>query len=173
MNVDSALLRLCSWQNWYRAVDKKGQHYGLGQLVKAFGWASSTLASENRNVVRRPILENKCVACGNAPSTNSTGDHLIALSKGGPQSIENHAPFCRSCNSSKGDKDLLEWWFVVKGRSLLDLNIDVLTAYLRMAHRYHNLYVAAPLEYEMAITEAAATMPSNLSTYFLDPARDI
>ena len=36
-------------------------------------------------------------------------DHLIPRMRGGPDSPENLVTACRSCNSSKGGRDMLEW----------------------------------------------------------------
>lgn len=47
---------------------------------------------------------NKCLRC----STNKRleADHVIPLSRGGKNSIDNIQPLCRTCNSSKGTKIL-------------------------------------------------------------------
>ena len=46
--------------------------------------------------------DNKCLACG---ATENLGpDHVIPLSKGGTNYIDNIQPLCRSCNCSKGVK---------------------------------------------------------------------
>lgn len=38
-----------------------------------------------------------------------TMDHIIAITRGGRHSIGNLIPACRSCNSSKSDKTIMEW----------------------------------------------------------------
>lgn len=48
----------------------------------------------------------RCVYCGNAATT---ADHVVPISRGGSNSIENIAPACRPCNSSKNDTSLLAW----------------------------------------------------------------
>jgi 5-methylcytosine-specific restriction endonuclease McrA len=46
-----------------------------------------------------------CLHCG--ITDDITQDHIIPLSKGGQNVIENIQPLCRSCNSSKRDKILV------------------------------------------------------------------
>ena len=48
------------------------------------------------------VFENRCVYCHK--ELPLTADHMIPLSKGGSDSIENIVPACQSCNSSKGTK---------------------------------------------------------------------
>lgn len=45
---------------------------------------------------------NKCLACGNAGKL--TIDHVVPLSRGGSNSIDNIQPLCLGCNLSKHDK---------------------------------------------------------------------
>lgn len=47
--------------------------------------------------------DNRCAHCGNAEAS-LTRDHVIPLSRGGSDYIENIQPLCRSCNSRKGTK---------------------------------------------------------------------
>lgn len=48
-----------------------------------------------------------CCYCGGAEKLSL--DHLIPRIKGGADSADNLIWACRSCNSSKGDRDLLQW----------------------------------------------------------------
>lgn len=48
-----------------------------------------------------------CCYCG--ATDNLCMDHLIPKMRGGPDSPENLVIACRSCNSSKGGRDMLEW----------------------------------------------------------------
>jgi len=53
-------------------------------------------------------FNNRCVYCGGSESEVGPllPDHVIPLSKGGTNFIQNILPVCRSCNSRKGNKDL-------------------------------------------------------------------
>lgn len=54
-----------------------------------------------------------CCYCGS--KAKLTLDHLIPQLKGGPHTADNITYACRSCNSSKGSKDMV-LWLVSKGR---------------------------------------------------------
>lgn len=51
---------------------------------------------------------NSCAYCGE--THNLTRDHVVPLSRGGTNYIENIVCACPSCNSSKGNKDMVEWY---------------------------------------------------------------
>lgn len=50
---------------------------------------------------------NKCSYCGSIK--NLTLDHIFAKKLGGKDAGDNLIYACRSCNSSKGKKDIMEW----------------------------------------------------------------
>ena len=49
-----------------------------------------------------------CAYCG--AKADLTMDHVVPVSQGGETTVGNIIPACRSCNSSKGAKDMIEWY---------------------------------------------------------------
>jgi 5-methylcytosine-specific restriction endonuclease McrA len=50
-----------------------------------------------------------CAYCGQMKPL--TIDHIVPLSKGGRHDIDNIVPACGSCNSSKGNSNILEFLY--------------------------------------------------------------
>jgi hypothetical protein len=67
----------------------------------------STLTLEQWEQIKQ-YFNNKCAYCGR--ELPLFREHFIALSKGGEYSKNNIVPSCRSCNSSKRDKDFFKWY---------------------------------------------------------------
>jgi len=59
--------------------------------------------------------EGKCLQCGS--TENIEADHVVPITKGGSNSIENIQPLCRRCNRKKWTK-ILD--FRPFGRAILD-----------------------------------------------------
>ena len=53
------------------------------------------------------LLSSLCVKCGTRERI--TLDHIIPVARGGRHSIGNLQPLCKSCNSSKSVKTIMEW----------------------------------------------------------------
>lgn len=66
----------------------------------------SDVVREDRYTVEQGMEE--CIYCGS--TENLTFDHLIPVSEGGSDTISNQVPACQSCNSSKGARDVIEWY---------------------------------------------------------------
>lgn len=64
-----------------------------------------TLKISKKDMLR--IYNQNCSFCGT--KEDITLDHIIPISRGGRHSIGNLQSLCRSCNSSKKDKTIMEW----------------------------------------------------------------
>jgi hypothetical protein len=63
--------------------------------------------SDFMHIARR--FNYRCAYCNTKPDHQLQPDHVIALSKSGPNSVNNLLPSCLSCNASKSDLSLDEW----------------------------------------------------------------
>ena len=59
-------------------------------------------------LVTLEAFAHSCAYCA-ASDIKLQQDHFVPLSKGGAYVVENIVPACKSCNSSKRDKDVAEW----------------------------------------------------------------
>jgi hypothetical protein len=100
-------------------------------------WSSSIRDYENELEKGRV-----CVYCG-ASSSLST-DHIIPISRAGVDprilvlvdSSDNCVCACKSCNSSKGDRDIFEWF----GQERLDeIPKLAISKFLKLAYRMHEM----------------------------------
>ena len=100
------------------AVEKGATKYGkLEFMIRAKlnkGLAEGTMNPRTlmRDQKVRMSLPKECVYCG--ATTNLAIDHIIPTNRGGSDTGDNAIWACRSCNSSKSDRDLFEWWSAKK-----------------------------------------------------------
>ena len=73
--------------------------------------------SENEWAMILEEFHNSCAYCGITEKESLTKygellhqEHVIPLSIGGPYSLGNVVPSCRSCNSSKTNHDFVDWY---------------------------------------------------------------
>lgn len=77
-------------------------HLKARRYAREKGAAGSHSLAEWENL--KLIYGNKCANCGGECSL--TKDHIIPLSSGGSDYIENIQPLCRNCNSKKNNKTI-------------------------------------------------------------------
>ena len=79
------------------------------ELARAKWHARRAQVKSSPAIARRitALLKEPCAYCG--ATENMSIDHVIPLSRGGMHTEDNLLPACRSCNSSKGQKQLDEW----------------------------------------------------------------
>jgi len=172
--LEQALIALKAWSHWYYVVTINPKYLpARRQMEIGFKSAVGGLQQESRGPVLRLAKLGTCVFC-NTPVGNGVGDHIIPLSRGGPNSAENFMPLCKRCNSSKGTKDLIEWW-ISKGRHIRELNLDALVIYLRLRYRLATekaLKSRVPWYIAKALAQAEETLPSEVKeiwfSYLLD-----
>lgn len=90
-------------KTWAKNNQDKILEYSRNRRALVKGSAGKITNSEWLDVCNK--YGNKCLCCGKA-DTKLTLDHVIPLSKGGGNSIENVQPLCFSCNSKKGTKHI-------------------------------------------------------------------
>jgi hypothetical protein len=66
-------------------------------------WSSSI-----REYIRDLERDRVCIYCSNTEGLSI--DHLVPRSRGGPDIADNAIFACRTCNSSKGNKGVYEWY---------------------------------------------------------------
>lgn len=73
------------------------------------------IPKQHRAFMKKCLLEewdNECAYCAYKQRNRElTIDHVVPLSKNGDDSYSNQVPCCRSCNLSKGDRAIRQWYF--------------------------------------------------------------
>jgi len=100
----------------HSAIQENGQsstykpvHFMIrARLYKGLNDGSMTVRSLFDDEKEKMKGETCCCFCGD--HENLSIDHLIPRIKGGVDEGDNLILACRTCNSSKGKKDLLEWY---------------------------------------------------------------
>lgn len=73
---------------------------------------------------------NRCAYCGS--STRLSIEHIIPRIAGGTDNAENIIFACKNCNSSKNDKDLMEWY---ESKNIFP-PLSILRRYLKIVYKY-------------------------------------
>jgi hypothetical protein len=98
----------------HAAVSSKAPSYGTlhfmirARLYKGLNEGRMNIGPFADEERLKMVLPQACCYCGSA--SNLSVDHLIPTKRGGQDSSDNMVWSCRSCNSSKGAQDVLEWF---------------------------------------------------------------
>lgn len=79
--------------------------------------------------------QNNCWYCGRPVSEcgKLTAEHIFPRKKGGDDSFDNISYACKSCNSSKGTKDLIRWY---KENFEAYPPLPLVCTYLKLVYKY-------------------------------------
>lgn len=87
--------------------------------------------------IREQMKEERCcIYCGS--KENLSEDHIIPVSKGGPDTPTNIVVSCLKCNMSKKDKDIFEWYYIFRKEQ--EIPKRVWSKYLKLVWHFHSLH---------------------------------
>lgn len=114
-NYDKALASSRNWRsrnldvakqatkNWSRLNQDKRNAYENVRRAKML--SNGVYIVSDKEITK--LYTSPCTYCGSL--SDITIDHIVPISKGGNHSIGNLTSACKSCNSSKKDKLLIQW----------------------------------------------------------------
>lgn len=90
-------------KRWNEKNRKRKAHYASTRRAQK----ESNGIYEIRDSELKKLYASPCFYCGKYAKIDA--DHVIPISRGGQHSIGNLVPSCRSCNTSKNNKTIMEW----------------------------------------------------------------
>jgi len=123
------------WQYAKLMAKSSGHEKDYGFIMSQFkklqtgkiSWSGSI-----REYLRDLERDKVCIYCGNKEDLSI--DHLIPRSRGGPDIGDNAILACKSCNSSKGDKGVFEWYGLERRNEIPRV---VEGKYLKLLYKLH------------------------------------
>jgi len=125
-----------------RAAGFEGNYGFVVSRYKKLESGEMTWSSSIRDYEKELEKGRVCVYCG--ANENLSTDHIIPKSRAGVDprvtalldSSDNCVSACRKCNSSKGDRDIFEWYGTER---LDDIPKLALSKFLKLAYRIHEM----------------------------------
>jgi len=161
-----SLIALYSLQQFEHTMDR-GITYSPSTFYKKIqGTLSGIRNYESRTTRKNHLHSAKCTACQEPIDIRGKQlDHIVPKALGGTDHASNEMLLCRSHNSSKGKRDLLDWW-MIKGWDPLSLPRNVICLYARSMwhHIEHDLFIGPqdpPESVRVFITERTRALPTN------------
>jgi 5-methylcytosine-specific restriction endonuclease McrA len=93
-------------QNYRQTSKGKNSYMRCEQKRRAIENKCHSLPYKQEDILN--LFNGECAYCGNKVKLSL--DHFIPLTKGGSDVKGNLLPACLSCNSSKGNKDAIDWY---------------------------------------------------------------
>lgn len=128
----------------------------FGQLSRG----EKAITSLERDLFQSMMAEPVCLHCGSR--VRLTKDHLIPRSLGGDNDAENIVTSCASCNSSRGNRDLMRWYRDQRQFPCLVL----MRQYLKICHKYASAAGLLNIEVMQALRSGLPFDPNALPEKF-------
>lgn len=134
--MEDAINFYYAWLVIAKAAGKMDQFAFVTYNYKRLKEGKIQMADRNGEIRVQMRSDNVCVYCGNEADSK---DHVIPRKIEGPDSMYNIVRSCKSCNSSKKDHDLVDWWINILGREESTLPRIPIGIYLKYAHDWHRM----------------------------------
>jgi hypothetical protein len=123
-----------------RAAGFEGNYGFVVSRYKKLDSGDMTWSSSVRDYEKDIEKGRVCIYCGSTTSLST--DHIVPTSRGGVDqrivalldSADNCVCACKNCNSTKGDRDVFEWYGPDR---VADIPKLVLSKFLKLAYRLH------------------------------------
>jgi hypothetical protein len=120
-----------------------GNHGFITNRFKALEAGQIQISNYDRELwLKETEPQSTCAYCGGPGPL--VADHVIPLAISGPDAMHNILRVCRDCNSTKSDRDLIEWWNAVLAPRLgpASDSLPRLAAgiYLKLAYDWHRIH---------------------------------
>lgn len=125
-----------SWLVIAKAAGKMNQFAFVTYNFKRLKKGEIKMADRNGEIRVQMRSEPVCVYCGGEADSN---DHVIPRKIDGPDGMHNIVRSCKSCNSSKKDHDMVDWWINILGKAESTLPRIPIGIYLKYAHDWHKM----------------------------------
>ena len=109
---------------------QKGRNHLASPLFYRLRSGEISITSLERDMFQAMMAQPACLHCG--AKDRLTRDHLIPRSRGGDADAENIVTCCASCNSARGNMDLMLWY---RGQRRFPCLV-LMRQYLKICHKY-------------------------------------
>ena len=96
-------------KNYYHAhlehCRARGRNHVNRRIAAIMGNGGSHTEAEWETVLEK--YNRRCLKCGTTKKI--TRDHIVPVTKGGSNSIDNLQPLCLQCNASKGNREIIDY----------------------------------------------------------------
>lgn len=115
----------------------EGNYAFITNTFKKLKTGKARISDYDREILKQmQEAQNACPYCGNR--SDLCQEHIIPLEMSGPPGPHNITFSCKSCNSSKGSRDLIEWW-ISANRKIDGIPRIPIAVYLKLCYDAHKM----------------------------------